>query len=152
MKKKPRRKGRRVPVQEEWCLGCGVMTWREVCNLFHMDLQYAAWSRWKHRGIQGKICSTRILMKRRHRLWRDICSQWELRHMTCRIMCANERRPCMSSRRHPWDNTYMRSLMKIWTFATRLIEDDKITDGCEMNFWKRFKIEDLGIQWSYMDT
>ena len=23
-------------------------------------------------------------------------------------------------RRHPWDNTYMRSLMKILTFATRL--------------------------------
>ena len=46
-------------------------------------------------------------------------------------------------RRHPWDNTYMRSLkiprvMKILTFATRLkmnpIEDDKLTDGCEKNF------------------
>ena len=36
--------------------------------------------------------------------------------------------------RHPWDNTYMRSLMKIWTFATRLIKDDKLTDGCEENF------------------
>ena len=37
-------------------------------------------------------------------------------------------------RRHPWDNTYMMSLMNILTFATRLIEDDKLTDGCKMNF------------------
>ena len=38
-------------------------------------------NRWKHRGIQNKICSTRILTKRRHRLRRDICSQWELKHI-----------------------------------------------------------------------
>ena len=36
--------------------------------------------------------------------------------------------------RHPWDNTDMRSLMKILTFATRLIENDKLTYGCEKNF------------------
>ena len=34
-------------------------------------------------------------------------------------------------RRHLWDNTYMRSLMNILTFATRLIKDDKLTDGCK---------------------
>ena len=39
-------------------------------------------------------------------------------------------------RRHPWDNTYRRSLMKILTFATRLIKDDKLTDGCENNTFK----------------
>ena len=33
-------------------------------------------------------------------------------------------------------NTYMMSLMNILTFATRLIEDDKLTDGCKMNFWR----------------
>ena len=36
-------------------------------------------------------------------------------------------------RRHPWGITYMMSLMNILTFATRLIEDDKLTDGCKMN-------------------
>ena len=37
--------------------------------------------------------------------------------------------------RNPWDNTYIRRLMKILTFATRLnpIEDDKLTDGCKTN-------------------
>ena len=39
-------------------------------------------------------------------------------------------------RRHPLDNTYMMSLMNILTFATRLIEDDKLTDGCEKNSFK----------------
>ena len=37
--------------------------------------------------------------------------------------------------RHPWDNTYMRSL-KILTFATRLIKDDKLTNGYEKNAFK----------------
>ena len=52
--------------------------------------------------------------------------------MIGRIMCANERMPCtrLELRRHHWVNTYMRSLMKIRTFATRLIKDDKLTDGC----------------------
>ena len=36
---------------------------------------------WKHHGIQGNISSTRLLTKRRHRLQRDICSQWELKHI-----------------------------------------------------------------------
>ena len=45
-------------------------------------------------------------------------------------------------RRHPWDNTYMMSLMNILTFATRLIEDDKLT----YELLKKFKIEDLSIQ------
>ena len=39
-------------------------------------------------------------------------------------------------RRHPWDNTYMRSLMKILTFATRLIKDDKLTDEYKKNAFK----------------
>ena len=30
-------------------------------------------------------------------------------------------------------NTYMMSLTNIVTFATRLIKDDKLTDGCEKN-------------------
>ena len=38
-------------------------------------------SKWKHCGIQGKIRCTRLLTKRRHRLRRDICSQWELKHI-----------------------------------------------------------------------
>ena len=38
-------------------------------------------NRWKHRGIQDKICSTRLLTKRRHRIQRDICSQWNLKHI-----------------------------------------------------------------------
>ena len=42
-------------------------------------------------------------------------------------------------RRHPWDNTYMMSLMNILIFATRLIKDDKLTDGCEKKFWKSSK-------------
>ena len=42
-------------------------------------------------------------------------------------------------RKHPWDNTYMMSLMNILIFATRLIKDDKLTDGCEKNFWKSSK-------------
>ena len=67
-------------------------------------------SRLKHRGIQGKIHSTRILTKRRHRLRRDICSHWNLRHMKARIMCAKLRKAFYELRRDPWDNTYMRSL------------------------------------------
>ena len=39
-------------------------------------------------------------------------------------------------RRHPWYNTYMRSLMNILTFATRLIKDDKLTDGRKKNTFK----------------
>ena len=39
-------------------------------------------------------------------------------------------------RRHPWDNIYMMSLMKIWNFATRLLKDDKLTDGYEKNAFK----------------
>ena len=50
-----------------------------------MDLEDLACSRGKHRGIQGKIRSMRLHTKRRHRLQRDICSQWELRHMIGRI-------------------------------------------------------------------
>ena len=95
---------------EEWCLGCSIKTWREVCNVFH---------------IQGKICSTRILMERMHRLWRDICSHWKLRHTIGRIMCENETRPCMSSKdthriTHAWGAWRSPRVMKILTFATRL--------------------------------
>ena len=39
-------------------------------------------------------------------------------------------------RRHPWDNTYMRSLVKILNFDTRLIKDAKFTDGCKKNAFK----------------
>ena len=39
-----------------------------------MDLQDPTCSRWKHRGIQGKIRSMRLLTERRHRLQRDICT------------------------------------------------------------------------------
>ena len=55
-------------------------------------------SRWKHHGIQGNICSMRLLIERRYRLRREICIQQELRHMTDRIMCANEISPCTSSK------------------------------------------------------
>ena len=51
MKKYLRRKGRRVPVQEKWCLGCGIETWREVRSIFHMDLEDIACNRSKHHGI-----------------------------------------------------------------------------------------------------
>ena len=34
----------------------------------------------------------------------------------------------------PMDNTYMMRLTNIVTFATRLIKDDKLIDGCEKNF------------------
>ena len=34
----------------------------------------------------------------------------------------------------PMGNTYMMILMKILIFATRLIKDDKLTDGCEKKF------------------
>ena len=82
-------------------------------------------SRWKHRGIQGRIHSMRLLTKRRHRIRRDICNQWELRHMTGRIMCANKRRPCTSSEgthgiTHTWGSWRSPRVMKILTFATRL--------------------------------
>ena len=43
----------------------------EVHSVFHIDL---ACSRWQHRGIQGKIRSTRLLTERRHELRRDICT------------------------------------------------------------------------------
>ena len=42
-------------------------------------------------------------------------------------------------RKHPWDNTYMRSLMKILTFAIRWIKDDKM--GARGNFEK---VQDRG--------
>ena len=41
-------------------------------------------------------------------------------------------------RRHPWDNTYMMSLMNILTFVTRLIKDRRT--------FEKVQIEDLGIQ------
>ena len=91
---------------EEWWLECDIETWREFCSVFHMDLQDPTCNRWKHRGIQGKIRSTRLLMKRRHKLWRDICSHWKLRHTrVCKL-----KKTFYKIRRHPWDNTYMRSL------------------------------------------
>ena len=37
-------------------------------------LQVPTCSKWQHRGIQGKIHSTRLLTERRHRLWRYICN------------------------------------------------------------------------------
>ena len=40
-------------------------------------LQVPSWNRWQHHGIQGNICSMRILTERRHRLRRDICSHWK---------------------------------------------------------------------------
>ena len=46
----------------------------------------------------------------------------------------------------PWDNTYMMSLMNILTFATRLIEDDKVHRWVQDEILKKFKIEDLSIQ------
>ena len=46
-----------------------------------MDLLDPTCNRWKHRGIQDMIRSIRLLMKRRHRLQRDICSQWKLKHI-----------------------------------------------------------------------
>ena len=52
-------------------------------------------------------------------------------------------------KRHPWDNTYMRSLMKTWNFSTRL--KMKVYRGWQAHRWvreelfKRFKIEDLCI-------
>ena len=31
---------KRVPIDHgEWCLGYGCETWREVCSVFHVDLQ-----------------------------------------------------------------------------------------------------------------
>ena len=51
------------------------------------------------------------------------------------IMCA-WKKALYEFRRNPWDNTYMISLMNILTFATRLIKDDKLTDGCENNAFK----------------
>ena len=45
-----------------------------------------------------------------------------------------------------WDNTYMMSLMNILTFATRFIEDDKLTRWVQDELLKKFKIEDLSIQ------
>ena len=60
---------------------------REVRSVFHMDLQDLACSRWKHREIQGNICSMRLLTERRHRLRRDICTSGEVHfHLihTCR--------------------------------------------------------------------
>ena len=46
----------KVPVDHgEWCLGCGSKTWREVCSVFHVDLQDQAWSRWKHQEVQIKV-------------------------------------------------------------------------------------------------
>ena len=82
---------------EEWWLECDIEKWREVLSVFHMDLQDPTYRTWQHHGIQGKIHSTRLLTERMHRICRDICSHWKSKHMTVRIMCANERRPCMSS-------------------------------------------------------
>ena len=45
-----------VPLDHgEWCLGCGSETWREVCRVFHVDLQDQACSKWQHQGIQSKV-------------------------------------------------------------------------------------------------
>ena len=55
-----------LPVQEEWCQG--------TVSRPEEKFIVPSCSRWKHRGIQSNICSTRLLMKRRQRLWRDICS------------------------------------------------------------------------------
>ena len=56
----PRRKGR--PIQQEWCQG--------TVSRPEEKFIVPSCSRWKHRGIQRKICSMRLLMKRRHRLQR----------------------------------------------------------------------------------
>ena len=138
MKKKPRRKGRRVPIQEDWCLRCGIKTYREVCE------------------IQGKIRSTRLLIERRNKLRRDICIQWELRHMIGILMCANWRRSCMSLEgthgiTHTWGAWISPRVMNILTFATRL--KMKSYRGWQAYRWvqeeilKRFNMEDIGIQW-----
>ena len=42
-------------------------------------LQVPSCSRWKHRGIQGKIRSMRLLTERRHRLRRDILQPLEVK-------------------------------------------------------------------------
>ena len=82
-----KKKGKEIPIQEEWCLGCGIETWREVRSVFHMDLQDPTCSIWKHHGIQGNIRSMRLLTERRHRLRRDICSHWKFDKKThvCKI-------------------------------------------------------------------
>ena len=121
MKKKPRRKGRRVPVQEEWCLGCSIDTWREVRSSI-MQYMETSWDT-------------------RHRLCRDICSHWKWSHMACIIMCANERRPCTSSEdthgiTHAW-GAWWRTEPFLQGWRWKSIEYDKLIDGCEKNFCKR---------------
>ena len=66
----------------------------EAVSIHEGKFIFLSCSIWKHRG---KIHSMRLLMKRRHRLWRYICNHYKWSHMTSRIMCANERRPCTSS-------------------------------------------------------
>ena len=59
---------------EEWCMGGYFKTREEVCHDFKMDLKDQACCRWKHWETQGKVRSTRLLIERRHRLQRDICT------------------------------------------------------------------------------
>ena len=53
MKKYPRRKGRRVPVQEEWCLGCGICKFQHVVdgNIVVYKAIFVAWGLSQKEGI-----------------------------------------------------------------------------------------------------
>ena len=59
-------------------MGYTLETEKEVCHDFKVDLQDQACCRWNHREIQGKVRSTRLLIERRHRLHRDICTCGEV--------------------------------------------------------------------------
>ena len=58
-------------------------------------------SRWKHRGIQGKICSTRPLMERRNKLRRDILQPFEVKTHDMQTHVCKLKKTLYELRRHP---------------------------------------------------